>query len=87
MDRAYAECDRETVEAAGVAARAAFLETFDIAGIVRGKGVVAVDANRVSVTYAPRAHNPILRRVEWRKIPMTLLGIASGETELHLELK
>jgi transposase len=54
---------------------------------VRGKGAVAVDGNRVSVTYARRAHNPILRGVEWEKMPSTLPGFAAGEAELHLKFQ
>jgi len=42
---------------------------------VRGKGVVDVRGSRVTVIYPRREHNPILRNVPWKKLPMTFPGI------------
>jgi hypothetical protein len=39
---------------------------------VRGKGVVEVHENTVTVTYPRRAHHPVLRAVPWNKLPSTL---------------
>ena len=39
---------------------------------VRGKGLVDVRENTVTVTYPRHAHNPILRAVPWSKLPATL---------------
>ena len=54
---------------------------------VRGKGAVAVDGTRVTVSYARRAHNPILRGVAWEKMPMTLPAIPAADAQLQLEFK
>lgn len=42
---------------------------------VRGKGVVDVRGSRVTVIYPRREHNPILRNVPCKKLPMTFPGI------------
>lgn len=39
---------------------------------IRGKGIVEVHNNTVTVTYPRRAHNPILRAVQWDKLPANL---------------
>jgi transposase len=49
---------------------------------VRGKGRVAIEGNSVTVTYPKRAHNPILRRVPWAKLPSTLPGLRGAELSL-----
>ena len=36
---------------------------------VHGKGVVAVKNGEISVAYPKRAHNPILRAVDWHRLP------------------
>jgi len=42
---------------------------------IRGTGTVCVNNGRVAVTYPKRAHNPILRQVDWAKLPKQLLGL------------
>lgn len=42
---------------------------------VRGKGMVAVNGETVTVTFPRRAHNPILRRVPWGQLPSALPGL------------
>ncbi len=42
---------------------------------IRGKGTVAVKGDTVTVTYPRRAHNPILRRVDWNLLPQTVPGL------------
>jgi transposase len=42
---------------------------------VRGKGIVAVKNQTVTVTYPRRAHNPILRKVPWNQLPTVIPGI------------
>jgi hypothetical protein len=39
---------------------------------VRGKGIVEVQGNSVSIIYPKRAHNPILRQVPWDHLPRQL---------------
>ena len=51
---------------------------------VDGKGTVSVRDNTVIVTYPRRAHNPILRRVDWGKLPMVVPGF---DAELQLRFK
>jgi len=50
---------------------------------VRGKGTVAVNKRTVVVTYPRRAHNPILRRVPWDKLPQTVPGLKRAKLELR----
>lgn len=39
---------------------------------VKGKGVLTVKGNNLTVTYPKRSHNPILRAVPWHRMPDTL---------------
>lgn len=50
---------------------------------VRGKGLVAVRGERVQVTYPKRAHNPILRGVDWGKLPTTVPWLDGAQLELR----
>jgi hypothetical protein len=52
---------------------------------VRGKGTVAVDGRTITVTYPPRAHNPVLRAVPWTKLPNTLPGFSNGDLVLKFK--
>src|SRR3990170_6564248 len=36
---------------------------------VRGKGTISIRNQTVTVTYPRRAHNPILRSVQWDQLP------------------
>lgn len=45
---------------------------------VRGKGTVTVKDDAVTVTYPRRAHNPILRQVQWERLPAVLPGSDAG---------
>jgi transposase len=49
---------------------------------VRGKGTVTVDGRTVTVTYPKRAHNPILRSVPWKRLPMTVPALRGANLEL-----
>ena len=51
---------------------------------VKGKGTVSFRNKTVVVTYPRRAHNPILRRVDWEKLPMSVPGL---DADLQLEFK
>lgn len=50
---------------------------------VRGKGTVTVDGRTVTVTYPKRAHNPILRSVPWKRLPMTVPALRGANLELR----
>lgn len=45
---------------------------------VRGKGMVTIKDDAVTVTYPRRAHNPILRQVKWERLPAVLPGSDAG---------
>lgn len=51
---------------------------------VQGKGTISVKDNTVIVTYPRRAHNPILRRVDWQNLPMVVPGF---DAKLQLRFK
>jgi len=50
---------------------------------VRGKGSVAVRGDTVTVTYPRRAHNPILRAVQWSRLPTQLPGLEGANLKLQ----
>lgn len=52
---------------------------------VAGKASVKVSGSLVEVTFPRRAHNPILRQVSWKTLPMTLP--AHPDSELHLRFE
>lgn len=52
---------------------------------VRGKGTVDVRDGRVIVTYPSRAHNPVLRNVSWKRLPMVLPGLDGAPLELKFK--
>lgn len=52
---------------------------------VRGKGIVAVDGNEITVTYPRRAHNPILRSVPWHQMPKSLPGLLGAKLSLRFQ--
>lgn len=37
---------------------------------IKGKGTIFIEGNRIEVIYPRRAHNPILRNVNWKNLPM-----------------
>lgn len=45
---------------------------------IKGKGVVDVDGAQIDVTYPRRAHNPILRNINWKNFPMAVPGCPEG---------
>ena len=49
---------------------------------VRGKAVVAVKGKEVSVNFPRRAHNPILRAVDWANLPSHMLLPAGAKLNL-----
>lgn len=52
---------------------------------VKGKGSVTIREKTVTVTYPRRAHNPILRKVPWGRLPSAAPGLEGAE--LVLEFK
>lgn len=50
---------------------------------VRGKASVAIRGPEVSITFPRRAHNPILRAVEWAGLPSRLLAPAGAKLSLR----
>lgn len=50
---------------------------------VEGKGTVAVDNSRVTVTFPRHAHNPILRSAPWQTLPPTLPGAPHSTLSLR----
>jgi transposase len=49
---------------------------------IRGKATVAIKDQTVNVTYPRRAHNPILRRVPWKRLPMEVPGLDGARLRL-----
>lgn len=49
---------------------------------IRGKGTVRVNGDTVTVIYRRRAHNPILRRVAWNRMPQTIPGLDGAKLNL-----
>jgi hypothetical protein len=50
---------------------------------VRGKGTVMIENGKVHVIYPRRAHNPILRNVPWKNLPMTLPWMKNLDLEFQ----
>ncbi len=50
---------------------------------IEGKGTIAVDGSRLTVTFPRRAHNPILRNVPWAKLPSRLPSLEEAELLLQ----
>jgi len=49
---------------------------------VKGKANVLVKNQTLSVTYPRRAHNPLLRSVDWHRLPTTLPGLDGATLQL-----
>ncbi len=52
---------------------------------IRGKGVVTAKGGQVTVTYPRRAHNPILRAVPWKNLPLILLGLEGARINFRFQ--
>ena len=52
---------------------------------VRGKGTVVVHKKAVTVTFPRRAHNPILRRVPWKRLPKRLPWLDNASLTLRFQ--
>jgi hypothetical protein len=52
---------------------------------VRGKGKIAIDDNKITVTYPKRAHNPILRSVPWHRMPVSLTWLNGADLRLDFQ--
>ena len=50
---------------------------------VQGKGTVSIRGQTVLVTYPRRAHNPILRRVPWDRLPPVVPGLTGAKLQLR----
>jgi hypothetical protein len=50
---------------------------------VRSKATVAVNGNRICVTFPRRAHNPLLRAVAWGTLPSKLVTPKGAELQLR----
>jgi len=49
---------------------------------VHGRGIVSVCGNEVTITYPKRAHNPILRSVPWRHLPLDMPWLDDAKLKL-----
>jgi len=49
---------------------------------IKGKANISVDADKVTVTFPRKAHNPILRAVPWHRFPKSLSWLDSINLEL-----
>ncbi len=52
---------------------------------VRGKGTVSVKDRTVTVTYPRRAHNPILRKAAWDRLPAVVPGMENAKLQLRFK--
>ena len=52
---------------------------------VRGRGVVSLKGQSLSVTFPKRAHNPVLRAVPWHLLPSTLSWLSGVELNLAFD--
>ncbi len=52
---------------------------------VRGKGTVSIKNQAVTVTYPRRAHNPILRSVQWDQLPEVVPGMEDVRLQLRFK--
>ena len=52
---------------------------------VRGKGTVSVKGDTVTVAYPRRAHNPVLRQVNWGRLPQTMPGLEHSQLILKFK--
>jgi len=50
---------------------------------VRGKGSVEIKEEKIIVTYPRKAHNPVLRGVNWDLLPKSLPGMGGASLELR----
>jgi transposase len=50
---------------------------------VKGKGSISIKNRTISVTYPRRAHNPILRKVTWERLPVVVPGIEAAKLQLR----
>ena len=46
---------------------------------IRGKGAVSVQNGTVILTLPRRAHNPILRKVQWNRLPCAVPGLGGAK--------
>ena len=49
---------------------------------VKGKGKVRLQKNKITVIFPRRAHNPILRKVPWHRLPQALSWLDGVNLEL-----
>ena len=52
---------------------------------VKGKGTVSVSKGEVTATYPRRAHNPILRAVPWKNLPMQIPWFRNAPLRLKFQ--
>jgi len=50
---------------------------------VHGQGVVDVHNNEIKVTFPKRAHNPILRAVDWKNLPHSISWLDGANLTLE----
>ena len=50
---------------------------------IRGKGEISVTADEIVVAFPKRAHNPVLRAVDWSKLPDRISWL--GDRRLRFE--
>ncbi len=49
---------------------------------VKGKGQVVLSADRLSVTFPRRAHNPVLRNAPWHRLPKSISWLGGANLDL-----
>jgi hypothetical protein len=52
---------------------------------VRGKGSVAVNGEKLVVSFPSRAHNPVLRSVPWNRLPANLSWLNGVQLQLNFD--
>jgi hypothetical protein len=54
-------------------------------GFVHGKGIVGVRGDEITGTYPKRAHNPILRAVDWEHLPRSMPWLDGAKLSLAFQ--
>lgn len=49
---------------------------------IHGKGIVSVEGNKIHIVFPLRAHNPILRNVQWDKLPQNHPALEQANIDL-----
>ena len=52
---------------------------------VKGKGKIIIEGDKITVTFPPRAHNPILRNVPWHRLPTKLSWLQGTDLQFNFK--